>query len=61
MNNLLPTDYATWLAGLKAHMGVSTYHTTPELPKEVTDLLPSIESLVAEFDVAPEADQIQDT
>ena len=52
-------EYA--LRGVQTPMGVSTYRTTPELPKEVTDLLPSIESLVAEFDVAPEADQIQDT
>lgn len=51
-------EYA--LRGVQTPMGVSTYRTTPELPKEVTDLLPSIESLVAEFDAPTEADQIPD-
>jgi predicted nuclease of restriction endonuclease-like (RecB) superfamily len=41
-------EYA--LRGVQTPMGVSTYRTSPELPKEVADLLPSIESLVAELD-----------
>lgn len=48
-------EYA--LRGVQTPMGVSTYRTTPELPKEVTDLLPNIESLVAEFDIDAEIEQ----
>ena len=32
-------------------MGVSTYRTSPELPKDVAGLLPSIESLEAQLQV----------
>jgi predicted nuclease of restriction endonuclease-like (RecB) superfamily len=42
-------EYA--LRGVQTPMGVSTYRTSPELPKDIADLLPSIESLVAELDV----------
>jgi hypothetical protein len=31
-------------------MGVSTYRTSPEMPKELAGLLPSIESLTAQLD-----------
>jgi hypothetical protein len=41
-------EYA--LRGVQTPMGVSTYRTSPELPKELADLLPSIESLAAELD-----------
>lgn len=41
-------EYA--LRGVQTPMGVSTYRTSPELPKEFAALLPSIESLTAELD-----------
>jgi predicted nuclease of restriction endonuclease-like (RecB) superfamily len=41
-------EYA--LRGVQTPMGVSTYRTSPELPKELADLLPSIEALTAELD-----------
>ena len=41
-------EYA--LRGVQTPMGVSTYRTTPELPQEITALLPSIESLLAELE-----------
>jgi hypothetical protein len=31
-------------------MGVSTYRTSPKLPKELEGVLPSIEALTAELD-----------
>jgi predicted nuclease of restriction endonuclease-like (RecB) superfamily len=42
-------EYA--LRGISTPMGVSTYRTSPELPQELQDLLPSIESLTAQLDV----------
>lgn len=42
-------EYA--LRGVQTPMGVSTYRTSPELPKEIAALLPSIESLTAELDI----------
>ena len=41
-------EYA--LRGIETPMGVSTYRTSPELPKELADLLPSIESLTDELE-----------
>ena len=41
-------EYA--LRGVQTPMGVSVYRTTPELPQEITSLLPSIESLMAELE-----------
>ena len=41
-------EYA--LRGVDTPMGVSTYRTSPELPKEIADLLPSIESLTDELE-----------
>jgi predicted nuclease of restriction endonuclease-like (RecB) superfamily len=42
-------EYA--LQGMTKPMGVSTYRTSPELPKELEGLLPSIESLTEQLDV----------
>jgi predicted nuclease of restriction endonuclease-like (RecB) superfamily len=39
------------LRGIATPMGVSTYRTSPELPKELEGVLPSIEALTAELDV----------
>lgn len=44
-------EYA--LQGMSKPIGVSTYRTSPELPKELTGLLPSIETLEAELDAQP--------
>ena len=44
----LPVEYA--LQGMTKPMGVSTYRTSPEMPKELAGLLPSIESLTAQLD-----------
>lgn len=41
-------EYA--LRGVETPMGVSTYRTSPELPKELADLLPSIESLTEKLE-----------
>jgi hypothetical protein len=41
-------EYA--LRGVQTPMGVSTYRTTPELPQEISALLPSMEALVAQLD-----------
>jgi predicted nuclease of restriction endonuclease-like (RecB) superfamily len=41
-------EYA--LQGMTKPMGVSTYRTSPEIPKELAGLLPSIESLTAQLD-----------
>jgi predicted nuclease of restriction endonuclease-like (RecB) superfamily len=42
-------EYA--LRGVSTPMGVSTYRTSPELPKEIQGLLPSIEALENELNV----------
>mgnify|MGYP000872267467 FL=1 len=48
-------EYA--LRGVQTPMGVSTYRTTPELPQEISALLPSMEALVAQLDAgAPTPD-----
>ena len=39
------------LRGIATPMGVSTYRTSPTLPKELEGVLPSIEALTAELDV----------
>lgn len=44
-------EYA--LQGMSKPIGVSTYRTSPELPKEMVGLLPSIETLEAELDIQP--------
>lgn len=44
-------EYA--LQGMSKPIGVSTYRTSPELPKELAGLLPSIETLEAELDAQP--------
>lgn len=41
-------EYA--LRGIETPMGVSTYRTSPELPKELAELLPSIESLTEKLE-----------
>jgi predicted nuclease of restriction endonuclease-like (RecB) superfamily len=41
-------EYA--LQGMSKPIGVSTYRTSPEMPKELADLLPSIESLTEQLD-----------
>jgi predicted nuclease of restriction endonuclease-like (RecB) superfamily len=42
-------EYA--LQGMSKPIGVSTYRTSPEMPKELAGLLPSIESLTEQLDV----------
>lgn len=42
-------EYA--LQGMSQPIGVSTYRTSPDLPKELAGLLPSIESLTEQLDV----------
>jgi predicted nuclease of restriction endonuclease-like (RecB) superfamily len=51
-------EYA--LRGVQTPMGVSTYRTSPELPKELADLLPSIEALTAELDAGADVLTIPD-
>lgn len=46
-------EYA--LRGVQTPMGVSTYRTTPELPQEISALLPSMEALVAQLDAGDHA------
>jgi hypothetical protein len=41
-------EYA--LQGMNKPMGVSSFRTSPELPKELAGLLPSIESLTEQLD-----------
>jgi predicted nuclease of restriction endonuclease-like (RecB) superfamily len=50
-------EYA--LRGIETPMGVSTYRTSPELPKELAELLPSIESLTEKLE--QENDDIENT
>lgn len=42
-------EYA--LQGMSKPIGVSTYRTSPEMPKELANLLPSIESLTEQLDI----------
>lgn len=50
-------EYA--LRGVETPMGVSTYHTSPELPKELADLLPSIESLTEKLEQESSAPDLE--
>lgn len=66
--DLIPADYATWLAELKAlirtarvkatPMGVSTFRTA--LPESVLSALPSIETLSEKLRTLPIDDVVSD-